>query len=349
MFVEESGDELRLMRCIGQSAMRCVVDRGRLHPAPHSRVGWCYELLPGIEVKGMEDGCYEVNEMYDLRKMLSHADRYKDVYVDNDTSDGSNGCHFKVTDCHGDVWAGPSIRRCAFASEDDKLKYEPFIPHDLVPEACLIDGDDLKALKGLAPLCGDGEGHDSRRKLADVWIEEDGTAVATDARIMAWRKVKAPGRTLCIPGTLIASAKNSLIVWQKGSLNWSYAVADGFKAYMFENDTAGDGKWINWRRPVPESPEFTEIDRKALSLSGDELKATVDSFAPPEMRLRENGYEIQLDPKYVEAVRKLMCRGTVSMYADRDKFVSYGGREQLRGPVWFRTYGTDVLVMPKIY
>ena len=346
MFIEESGEELKLMRCIGQSALRCVVDRGMLHPAPHSRVGWCYEFLPGIEVRDMEDGCYEVNEMRDLRKMLSHADRYEDVYVDNDTSEGSSGCHFKVTDRHGDVWLGPRVKKCTFASEDDKFKYEPCITHDMYLDARLIDGDDLKALKGLASLCGD-----SRYKTRDVWIEEDGTAVATDSRIMAWRKIKSPGQTLCIPGMLIAEAKKSLIVWQKGSLRWSYAQVDGFRMYMFENDTAEDGEWINWRRPVPESPRFTAIDRGVLSLDKENLKKTSIRFSPPEMRFAEFGFELLLDPRYVEAVRKLMGRGKVGMYTDIDKFVDYGDGDgrHLRGPVWFRTEGTDVLVMPRIY
>jgi len=338
MFVDTAGDEMKLMRCIGQSAMTCIVSGGYLYPVPRSRtVDWCYAVLPPVPADGMADGCYQVDDTQKLRKMLSYAGSYADIEV---ASGGSVGDYFLVRDCHGSVWEGPRIKNLY-------EEHAPSLPSG-IGEA-VFGGEDLVKLRNLALYCSkvaDGGG-----KFKGIWIEPDGTAVATDGKIMAWTLLREkPGHPMWFPGSLVLamSVRSTFAVLTLyGGNAWKWA-SDGLRYYMYRDCTFGAG-YVNWRRVVPERRDFVGVPSGALRLGKDKLKLRQVPFRPAELGI-DDDVELLLNPVYMELVRKTVAgkgRANVDVGVDRERYSSYGaGRKCLTGPVWFRGGGYDVLVMP---
>lgn len=340
MFVDTAGDEMELMRCIGQSAMTCIVSGGYLYPVPHSRtVHWCYAVLPPVPAD-MADGCYQVDDPKKLRKMLSYAGSYADIEV---ASGGSVGDYFLVRDCHGSVRVGPLIKNACINGPEE---YAPSLPA-AIGEA-VFGGEDLMKLRNLALCCSkvaNGGG-----KFIGIWIEADGTAVATDGKIMAWTLLREkPGHPVWFPGSLALAmsgrGKRAALTLYGGNA-WKWA-SDGLRYYMYRDYTSGAG-YVNWHRVVPERRDFVSLPSGALRLGKDDLKARAVSFRPAELGL-DDDMKLMLNPAYAELARKLVTRpfpAGVSVSVDREKWQSQGDRRVLNRPVWFRGGGYDVLVMP---
>lgn len=76
MFIEKRGDEMKLMKCIGQSALYLVVEDGKAYPIPRAGA-MMHRILPGIPVGGdVRDGTYTVDDTKALRSLLSEAGDY---------------------------------------------------------------------------------------------------------------------------------------------------------------------------------------------------------------------------------------------------------------------------------
>lgn len=346
MFIEKRGDEMKLLKCTGQSVLYLVVEDGKAHPIPCAGGTWMHRILP--EIPGGEDvrdGAYAVDDMKALRSLLFEAGEYGRLRVFPGTGDGVISLALKA---EGGVIPGPRMKKVKWQDSRAEGEYAPHLHH--FAHGMSFRGDDLARLKKLARVCGKA-GH-KYGKLRGVWVEKDGTAVGSDEYRMAWTELEfAPPCPLWIPAQLIKSARNSVFVeWTPGA-QWAHGTADALLEYLWEDPTYKDG-FINWRRPIPERPDFRPLafDFRALRAVGKDGTARRRTEFRPE-GLFPDGMSCKMDAEYLESVPLVLGRKGLKAYADTDypgAWVRWESTDYYTRPVWFRSDdgSVDMLVMP---
>lgn len=341
MFIEKRGDEMKLMRCIGQSVLHLVVEDGKAYPIPFERSARMHRILPDIPCgETMRDGTYTVDDMRSLRSLLSRAGEYARLGAQECTGHMRMLLDGRLDD--GEPLPGVIAKKEKWQDADAEAKYAPHLLHFM--HGTTFGGDDLARLRKLAHVCRGGF---ARHRATGVWVEHDGSAVATDGYRMAWTELEfAPPVPLWIPASLIKSARKSIIVeWTPGSA-WAHGVTDGFLEYLWEDPTYKDG-YVDWRRPIPERPDLRPLafDFKALKAVGkDETGRRRTEFRPDG--LFPDGVACKMDAEYLESVPRVLGRKGLKAYAVRGSCIRYDGAEYSMSPVWFRGGGIDMLIMP---
>ena len=342
MFIEKRGDEMKLMKCTGQSALHLVVEDGKAYPVPYEGSMRMYSILPGIPggEEDVPDGTYTVDDMKALRSLLFEAGNYECLRVFPGTGDGVISLALKV---EGGVIPGPRMKREKWQSSAAEAEHAPHLHH--FAHGMTFRGDDLARLKKLARVCSGTGGR--YEKLRGVWVEADGTAVGSDAYRMAWTELEfAPPVPLWIPASLIESARKSVIVeWTPGA-EWAHGAADGFLEYLWRDPTYKDG-YVSWRRPIPENPELRPLafDFKALRAVGKDGTGRRRTEFSPE-GLFPDGTTCLMDADQLESVPRILGRKGVTAFTDCGRLVWYDRAEYSISPVWFRGGGIDMLIMP---
>ena len=340
MFIEKRGDEMRLMKCTGQSVLHLVVEDGKAYPIPRAGGMRMRRILPGIPgAEDVRDGTYTVDDMKALRSLLFEAGSYGRLRVFPGTGDGVISLALKA---EGGVIPGPRMKKEKWTDADAEAEHAPHLHHFM--HGMTFRGDDLAKLKKLTRVCDDTG---NKYKLCGVWVETDGTAVGSDAYRMAWTELEfAPPVPLWIPAHLIKSARKSIIVeWTPGA-EWAHGVTDGFLEYLWEDPTYRDG-YVKWRRLIPERPELRPLtfdfsSLKAVGKDGTGRRRT--EFRPEG--LFHDGVTCLMDAGHLESVPRVLGRKGLEAYAVHECYSWYDGAEYSISPVWFRGGGIDMLIMP---
>lgn len=346
MFIEKRSDEMKLMKCIGQSALYLVVEDGKAYPIPCAGGTWMHRILPGIPGgNDVRDGTYTVDDMKALRSLLFEAGSYDRLRVFPGTGDGVISLALKA---EGGVIPGPRMKKVKWQDARAAAENAPHLRYFGL--GMTFRGDDLARLRKLARVCGNGG--NKYERLRGVWVEKDGTAVGSDGFRMAWTELEfAPPSPLWIPAPLIKSARGSIFVeWTPGA-QWAHGAADAFLEYLWEDPTYKDG-YTNWRRPIPEKPGFRPLafDFRALKAVGKDGTARRRTEFRPE-GLFPDGMSCKMDAEYLESVPRVLGRKGLKAFADTDNpgaWIHWDGMNYYTRPVWFRSEGgrVDMLIMP---
>lgn len=346
MFIEKRGDEMKLMKCIGQSALYLVVEDGNTNPIPCAGGMRMRRILPEIPgADGVCDGTYTVDDVKALRSLIFKAGSYDRLRVFPGTGDGVISLALKA---EGGVIPGPRMKKVKWQDADAASEYAPHLRYFGL--GMTFRGDDLARLKKLARVCGKA-GH-KYGKLRGVWVEKDGTAVGSDGFRTAWTELEfAPPSPLWIPAPLIKSARASIIIeWTPGA-QWAHGVADAFLEYLWEDPTYKDG-YVNWRRPIPERPDFRPLafDFRALKAVGKDGTSRRRTEFRPEALFPE-GMSCKMDAEMLETVPRVLGRKGLRAYADTESPGAWQRWESMDyyiRPVWFRAEDgrVDMLIMP---